>query len=174
MHPIGYFKRQAKNLLQDLKTRKLDPDSGRFVYAPHFFDIDALILNLLIRRSEREEAPTLMRAQHIIARILDFESWNDLIHASEDPLEFCKLLFENQDKIDFEEWKSHEYLVNLDRIMDGKPSESLSYSEREALLQKELDAYGGPWNGRPCGYFLPEASSEKKMRKPVRKSRSFC
>ena len=36
MHPIGYFKRQAKNLLQDLKTRKLDPDSGRFVYAPHF------------------------------------------------------------------------------------------------------------------------------------------
>ena len=45
MQPIDYFRRQAKNLLQDLQTRKLDPDRGRFVYAPRFFDIDALILS---------------------------------------------------------------------------------------------------------------------------------
>ncbi|MEI3011245.1 hypothetical protein [uncultured Sutterella sp.] len=52
MQPIDYFRRQAKNLLQDLQTRKLDPDRGRFVYAPRFFDIDALILSFLIQRSE--------------------------------------------------------------------------------------------------------------------------
>lgn len=46
MQPIDYFRRQAKNLLQDLQTRKLDPDRGRFVYAPRFFDIDALIPQL--------------------------------------------------------------------------------------------------------------------------------
>ena len=172
MQPIDYFKRQAKNLLQDLKTRKLDTETGRFVYVPRFFDIESLILNLLIRRSEREEAPTLMRAQHIIARILDFESWDDLIHAPEDQLEFCKLLFENQDKIDFEEWASHEYLVNLDRIMAGNSSESLSYTERKALLQKYLDEHAGRWDGHPCGYFLPEEGSEQELRSAVRKSRS--
>lgn len=172
MQPIDYFKRQAKNLLQDLKTRKRDPETGRYVYTPRFFDIEALILSLHIRRSERKEAPTLMRAQHIIARILSFESRNDLIHAPEDQLEYCKLLFENQDKIDFEEWESHEYLVNLDRIMAGKSSESLSYTERKALLQNKLDAYTGRWDERPCGYFLPKERLEGKLSKEDLKHRT--
>jgi hypothetical protein len=74
MTPVDYFKLQAKNLFRDFKTQ---------------FD---------------EEDFSLMKAQHLLATMLGFKKWPDLLNASEVELELAKLRFDNQDRISLDEW----------------------------------------------------------------------
>jgi len=62
---------------------------------------------------DEEDRFSLMNAQHIIARMVGFYKWTDLIKASETELELAKLLFDNQDKINLEEWKM--YIADAER-----------------------------------------------------------
>jgi hypothetical protein len=52
-----------------------------------------------------EDNFTLMNAQHIIANMVGFRKWTELIKASESELELAKLLLDNQDKISLDEWE---------------------------------------------------------------------
>ncbi|TDO83572.1 hypothetical protein EV143_1016 [Flavobacterium chryseum] len=105
MKTIEYFKLQAKNLQKDFKTQKPYFNSSLgdnlFEYAPKFFDVDALLNDFDID----ENHFTLMNAQHIIAKLVGFEKWTEILKASPPALELGKLLFDNMHKIRNEEWE---------------------------------------------------------------------
>ena len=107
MKPLVYFKLQAKNLLKDYKTKasRVDEVGGQayFTYAPRYFDIDQIFLDF----DWDEEDFTLMKAQHLFAQMLGFGKWADLLKASEAELELAKLLWDNQHKINLDEWQMY-------------------------------------------------------------------
>ena len=106
MTPIAYFKLQAKNLVRDYKTQhayQVDADGTKhYTYKPKYFDMDAIFLDF---EDFDEEDFSLMKAQHLLAMMLGFKKWSDLLNASEVELELAKLRFDNQDRISLEEWE---------------------------------------------------------------------
>lgn len=102
-----FFKLQAKNLFRDYqsKAKVFDQVIGDYLYeySPKYFDIDSLVLDFDID----EEGFSLMKAQHIIAQLIGFRKWTDLLNASEVEQELAKLLFDNQDKISAEDWEMY-------------------------------------------------------------------
>ena len=100
MNSVDFFKLQSKNLYRDFKTQYFDGEIFR--YKPRFFDdIDGIIISFDID----EENVSLMKVQHIIAKISGFESWHDLIHSSEERKELGKLLLENREDINYgDDW----------------------------------------------------------------------
>lgn len=104
MNPIDYFKLQAKNLFRDYKTKtpvfdKVIQDY-LYEYSPKYFDIDGIVVDYDLD----EENFSLMNAQHVIAYMVGFRKWTDLLKASEVELDLAKLLFENQHKLSIEDW----------------------------------------------------------------------
>ncbi|MGC4100885.1 hypothetical protein [Ferruginibacter sp.] len=106
-----FFKLQAKNLFRDFQTKKKSPDAaiGDYEYDPKYFDIEGVILYFDID----EENFSLMNAQHIIADMVGFNKWTELIKASEPELELAKLLFDNQDSVSLDDWKM--YIISMER-----------------------------------------------------------
>jgi hypothetical protein len=78
MKHIDYFKLQAKNLHKDYETRFFDKDEGVYDYNPKYFDIGQIVLDFGI---DEKEKFTLMNAQHIIANMVGFDKWTDLLKA---------------------------------------------------------------------------------------------
>jgi len=114
MKPIEYFKLQAKNLFRDYKTKYVSQvyeDGGKlYDYKPHYFDLNGIVVDYDID----EENFTLMKAQHIIAYLVGFRKWIDLIKASEVELELAKLLFDNQHKISIDDWDIYMEITERD------------------------------------------------------------
>lgn len=114
MTNIEFFKQQAKNLLKDYKTRYFNKDEGYYEYNPRFFsDFEDIAFDFNI---EDNNEFTLMKAQHIIARLSNFYKWTDLIKASEPALELGKLLLTNRENINIEDWQMYEE-ANLKVLM---------------------------------------------------------
>lgn len=105
MTPVDYFKLHAKNLFRDYKTQYVylaDKDGTKhYTYKPKYFDVDGIFLDFDIRD---EENFSLMKAQHLIAKMVGFKKWTELLKASKAELELAKLLFDNQHKFNIEEW----------------------------------------------------------------------
>lgn len=105
MNTIDYFKLQAKNLHKDFKTQNplVDKTIGGFQYeyTPKYFQIYDVISDFGIN----EENFTLMNAQHVIAKIANFDNWTALLRASPAELELAKLLYDYQDRIDLIGWQ---------------------------------------------------------------------
>lgn len=105
MNTIDYFKLQAKNLHKDFKTKSpvLDKTTTAFVYeyTPKYFDIEMIIANFGID----EDNFSLMNAQHVIAKIANFDKWADLLKVSSAELELAMLLFEHQNRVDLIGWQ---------------------------------------------------------------------
>lgn len=114
MTHIEYFKLQAKKLLKDYKTKTpcFDKTIEDYLYGynPKYFDIDEVI----IAYDVDEDNFSLMKAQHIIAIMVGFNKWSDLLKASEIELELAKLLFDNQDKVYLEDWEMYISGVECD------------------------------------------------------------
>lgn len=104
MIPIDYFKLQAKNLHKDFKTKSpvLEKTTTAFLYeyTPKYFDIEMIIADFDID----EDNFSLMNAQHVIAKIANFDKWADLLKASPAELELAKLMFDYQNKVDKVGW----------------------------------------------------------------------
>ncbi|WP_163409794.1 hypothetical protein [Flavobacterium ajazii] len=104
MIPIDYFKLQAKNLHKDFKTKSpvLDKTTTAFLYeyTSKYFDIEMIIADFDID----EDNFSLMNAQHVIAKIANFDKWADLLKASPAELELAKLMFDYQNKVDKVGW----------------------------------------------------------------------
>lgn len=113
MKPIDYFKLQAKNLFKDYKTQFVDhilPDGTTcYDYMPEYFDLTTIWLDF--EEYFDEENFSLMKAQHLMAIMLGFNKWSDLLNASEVELELAKLRFDNQDRISFEEWEENVLMI---------------------------------------------------------------
>lgn len=106
-----FFKLQAKNLFKDFQTKKKSQDAsiGDYEYDPKYFDIEGIILYFDID----EEDFSLMKAQHIIANMVGFTKWAELVKATEPELELAKLLFDNQDRVSLDDWKM--YIIGTER-----------------------------------------------------------
>lgn len=114
MKHIEYFKLQAKNLFKDYKTKTpyIDDVHGfsSYKYNPKHFDIFGIIVDYDLD----ENNFTLMKAQHVIALMIGFDKWTDMLKASEPELELAKAIFDNPDKININDWEMY-----------------IAYSERE-------------------------------------------
>ena len=104
MDTIEYFKLQAKNLFKDFKTKRPVFDTVindyLYEYSPQYFDIDGIVVDYDIN----EETFTLMKAQHVIANMANFNKWGDMLKAPKAKLEMGKLLFDHQDKFTIDDW----------------------------------------------------------------------
>lgn len=127
MNTIDYFKLQAKNLLRDFKTKTpvLDNTKTAFLYEynPKYFDVEMIIADFDID----EEDFSLMNAQHVIAKIANFDKWTSLLKASPAELELMQLLYDHQNRIDLIGWQFY--------IADAQ---SMNESELDAAIQVEI------------------------------------
>lgn len=113
MTDINYFKRLAKNLFKDYQTQSsyIHTDGySYYKYDPKYFDIDEIFVSFDLD----EENFSLMKAQHVIAKMVGFQKWGDLIKASESEFELAKLRFDNQDIISLEDWDM--YILHAEHI----------------------------------------------------------
>ena len=106
MKHINYFKSEAKKLLKDLKTRTFEQIEGEefgvYNYPnTKFFDVNAITS---VYDFDESREPTLMSAQHMIAVMAGFKSWDDLIKAPPKTREMLALIFENQNIFSLEDW----------------------------------------------------------------------
>lgn len=116
MLSIEYFKRQAKNLLQDQRTRVWNEQEGGYDYFPRFYDVGKIFLSFGLRDDEKT---TLQRAQHLIANIAGFDKWSDLINCDPEELAFRKLVFENQNYLWWKEWTNRYESLLRDLKVDA-------------------------------------------------------
>ncbi len=108
MTHLEYFKQQSKNLFRDWKSRaEVVEDDGfsYYKYEPKFFDVEDILFHFEID----EEKFSLMKAQHLVARIAGFRKWNDLIKVSSKELELAKIVFDNcsKDMMLFDDWECY-------------------------------------------------------------------
>ena len=127
MKPIDYFKLQAKNLHKDFKTKSsvLDKTTTAFLYEykPKYFDIKMIIADFGID----EDNFSLMNAQHVIAKIANFDKWAGLLKVSSAELELAMLLFEHQNRVDLIGWQL--YIAN---------AQSMNETELDAEIQVDI------------------------------------
>lgn len=105
---IDYFKQQAKLLLKDYKTRYYIKEDGIYFYEPKYYQITEIFLSYDIMDDNKKFKFSLMNAQHLIAKLSDFQNWSELLKASPDILELAKI------KLNY--WKVgeiHPYSTNL-------------------------------------------------------------
>lgn len=109
---IQYFKTQTNNLIEDYKTQTPYFDDviedNLYQYNPQHFDIDEIIISFDVD----EKNFNLTEAQDIIAYYAGFEKWQDMLDVSESDLKLAKLLFDNKNVIDIEDW--HMYIANAE------------------------------------------------------------
>ena len=138
MNRIDYFKLQAKNLLKDFKTRRYNVVNKVYEYTPMYFDIGGNFISLEIPDDKDDFTFSLMNAQHVIAKIVGFEKWENLIHASESAQDSAR------ERLDY-------VRQNFSRIVKQK-SYSLGFGEpiyRAAAYQDlEMESF-------KIGYFNP-------------------
>ena len=103
MTNVEYLKLQAKNLIQDYETKTRCSDDDIYEYSPKHFDMDEIVCEYDID----EDNFNLKEAQDIIADMAGFEDWENLLKATETRLELARLLFDNRDKIDIENWETY-------------------------------------------------------------------
>ena len=147
MRPIDYFKFQSKRLLKDLKTYAPDDEVG-YRYSPKYFDVDAMFSSVDYRVGPN---PTLMKAQHLMALINDFESWDELIHANPDRLEMAKKMFETQDKTPLDSW--YEWLHFVVNYSEGGGLIG-NYELQRALVELCIETGDFPDADVGSNYFL--------------------
>lgn len=111
MEHINYFKLQAKNLFKDYKTRYFNEKTRLYDYKPKYFDIDEIFISFDYYDNDEDFSFTLMNAQHVIANLVGYNKWNDLLKASEDELELAHLLFDNAHKLSLGDWQFYIYDV---------------------------------------------------------------
>lgn len=90
MTHIEFFKMQAGNLLRDFQAHTKGKGEDAVSCSPRFFNVDQIVKDFSI---DKNECFSLMKAQHIVAKIAGFKKWNDLIKATEFQLELGKLFF---------------------------------------------------------------------------------
>ena len=129
MSHIKYFQKQAKLLLKDWKQREQKYSGFNIRELFRFYHVNP------------HEEPTLMKAQHLLAQALGRKSWSELIHDSEEQLEYTKnALIEN-----LQEEKEVETFLNK-----NFPKKTLNVD-----TLNENDVYHGIVECLHCGQRFP-------------------
>lgn len=108
MTRLDFFKKQAKNLLKDWQTQTKTVEDDGFIsyhYDWKFYDVGDLFFYYEFSDEDEQEI-ILARAQHLIAKMVGFKKWNDLIHATETEQELAELLLRRfKDAQDVQDWE---------------------------------------------------------------------
>ncbi len=124
MTHVEYFKNQAKKLHKDWKLR----EQKHFV-----FNIRELLRLYNVKVSE---APTLMKAQHLLACSLGRKSWSDLINDTEENLAYTRSVLTEETQLFAENKKQPEKM-------------------KDVTVQDELSEYKGEVECLHCGQRFP-------------------
>ena len=89
MKHIDYFKMQAKNLLKDLKAKRISEESKTIEVK--YFDVERIALDFNIS----DEEFSLMKAQHIISKLAGCNKWAELIKLPDKKLILIRSKFSN-------------------------------------------------------------------------------
>lgn len=84
MSNLEFFKKKAKNLHKDFKTRFFNEESKLYEYKPKYFDIGKIFIDFDFPDYKDDFTFTLMNAQHLIAKMVRFENWRALISADKE------------------------------------------------------------------------------------------
>lgn len=137
---IDYFKLQAKNLFHDIKLDFMQNDE-EYICAPRFFDVNAVMSDFDVDCNDF----SLMKAQHLLAKIVGFSSWDELINASESELEQKKDVLNT---IGYKLQRQKIYHIDLsgyEKIAEGKGGDYVlkcpRLPELVEIAQMEPNAY---------------------------------
>lgn len=117
MDYIKFFKSEAKKFYKDFQTQYVVENDDIYSYRPKFWkDIDEIIVSFDID----EDDFSLMKAQHIVAYLANFKSWNELIHANEYQLElgYYFLKYREDNLLDKWEWYESDLSAQLGKLDD--------------------------------------------------------
>lgn len=151
MDNISYFKLQAKNLYRDFKLAFVDEDEA-YDFSPRFFDINAIVSDFEIDTDDF----SLMKAQHILARLVGFMSWDELIKSSDKVLEQKKDILEH---LSVKVKKSKVYHIDLspyEKIQKGHLGDYLLKCPRLKELEEIITL-------KPNCYFM-SVGGEKEVK----------
>ena len=81
MKEVDYLKNQAKNLYRDFQL-EYKQDGDEYVVATRFFDINAVVEDFMVDLNDF----SLMKAQHIVAKMVGLSSWKEVIDCNKDEL----------------------------------------------------------------------------------------
>ena len=129
MTNIEYFKKQAKLLLKDWRQREQKYFGFNIKELFRLYDVNP------------KEVPTLMKAQHLLAKALGRKSWSELINDSKENLEYTKNVF----------------IENLQEEKELKEMWNTTFSARgsESNTINEKDEYHGLVECLHCGQRFP-------------------
>ena len=149
MNTISYFKLQAKNLFHDIKLDFMQ-DGDDYVCAPRFFDVNAIVSDFDVDIDDF----SLMKAQHIIAKMVGMDSWKDLISATDTVLEQKKIVL---DTSNYKLWRQKIYNIDLslyEKIAEGKAGDYILKCPRLPELEEIMKL-------KPNSYFLSCGDAKK-------------
>lgn len=104
---------------------------------------------------------SLMKCQHIIALLVGFSSWSELIHASDKELELRQLIFENQNRINPQEWKA--YVLDVMSALKKQGVDIFSTDDEKKLYERTLCEYDPSDPFHRGGYLLDKTLLENDM-----------
>lgn len=131
MEHISYFKLQAKILLKDYKTRYFNEERKFYCYHPKHFDIGDLFFYFEYPDQEDDFSFTLMNAQHLIAKMVGYDEWEDLIHASESEHELAEFLLHRfRNSQDIQDWEDTLSFTGLDLFRTEAAESVLDYARQ--------------------------------------------
>lgn len=164
MKNLDFFKKQAKYLVEDWKTRTANPGlDDEFEGEPYVFKSKHFDMYNVSNFFEIGDDFSLQKAQHIIAQMAGFKKWDELIASNEDELSIARIRFMHLDPSDAAEWELYcknikwdltplesKFLVIKQQMYNTKSNflknsqfknEILYGKEREVALYKELSIF---------------------------------
>lgn len=144
MSNLEFFKKQAKNLLKDWQTQTKTVDSDGFIsyhYDWKFYDVGDLFFYYEFDDKDEQEI-ILARAQHLIAKMVGFKKWDELIHATPIEQELAELLLRRfKDSSAIQDWE--ETLV-FSGVAQYGPEAVLDYAKQYYRLGDSKKIVGLP------------------------------
>ena len=137
MDIIKYFKLQAKNLLKDFKENQgFFENRGKFEYETDrekYFKVSMVFDDFNVDETNFK----LGNSQHVIAKMVGFNNWSQLVKASNEELELAKLYFDFQDRLEAP-------LLNKFAIRSSLESKKLDFAQefhQNVSMNVHFDCY---------------------------------
>lgn len=181
MSNLDFFHNQAKNFLKDWKTQKQTVESDGFIsyhYDWKFYDVGDLFFYYEFDDKDEQDIK-LARAQHIIAKMVGFKKWDDLIHASDKELELAEFILRKvQNSSDLQYWEEE---IGLSGFGADEAESTLEYAkfryeleDRKKLVTLPLEKVN-ILSGKSRSYELNRFDDENNPAGSLRKeSAVFC
>ncbi len=143
MKEINYLKIQAKNLYRDFQLEYMQ-DGDEYVLASRFFDINAIVEDFNIDYDDF----SLMKAQHIIAKMLGLNSWKEALDCSKDELSSRITSFNTDNPYKIKRMKVYNIdLSGYEKVDEGRGGDYILKCPRLPELVEIVETI------KPTGYF---------------------